>query len=192
MAKAKGTPRKTAKKSSARKPTGRKKTTSSKRTTSSKKTTARTTSSKKTTRRATSSKATSKAKAADAPTKPRRLKGKVPTGTKERLEAERQDLERQLGELDRRSSEREPNGAAGYGDELADAETETIERERELSLSENFRDLLDQVEHALQRIDDGTYGVCESCGKRIEAPRLRALPYASRCIECKRREERRG
>lgn len=118
----------------------------------------------------------------------RRAKGRVPAGVAEKLEAERDDLLRQIADLDRRRSEE--GDPSGYDDDYGDAETETSEREREISLAENLRDLLDQVEHALARIEDGTYGVCESCEKRIEAARLKALPYASLCIECKRRSER--
>lgn len=106
----------------------------------------------------------------------------------EALRAERENLLRQIGELEARQSGEDES--AGYDDE-GEPETATYERERDLSLLENARDLLDKVNRALEKISNGTYGVCESCGKLIEAARLRALPYASLCISCKREEERR-
>jgi DnaK suppressor protein len=106
----------------------------------------------------------------------------------EKLRSERESLLRQVGELEARQTGVE--NADGY-DDSGDPETATYERERDLSLLENARDLLDQVDRALAKIADGTYGICESCGKSIEAARLRALPHASLCISCKRAEERR-
>ncbi len=78
----------------------------------------------------------------------------------------------------------------GSGDE-ADAGTKTFEREHEMSLANNSRDLLLQVERALGRLDGGTYGRCESCGDAIPKPRLQAFPRATLCVRCKQREERR-
>lgn len=104
------------------------------------------------------------------------------------LRSERENLLRQISELEARQSG-EDDGA-GYDDE-GEPETATYERERDLSLLENARDLLDKVDRALEKISNGTYGVCESCGKSIEAARLKALPYATLCISCKREEERR-
>jgi DnaK suppressor protein len=77
------------------------------------------------------------------------------------------------------------------GDDEADAGTKTFEREHELSLARNAQDLLGQGERALGRIDAGTYGVCESCGKPIGKARLLAFPRATLCVECKQRQERR-
>ena len=78
----------------------------------------------------------------------------------------------------------------GSGDE-ADAGTKTFEREHEMSLSNNSRDLLVQVERALGRLDAGTYGRCEECGNAIPKARLQAFPRATLCVACKQREERR-
>jgi len=77
------------------------------------------------------------------------------------------------------------------GDDEADAGTKAFEREHELALTQRARDLLDQTERALARIDAGTYGVCESCGQPIGKARLIAFPRAILCLECKQREERR-
>jgi len=78
----------------------------------------------------------------------------------------------------------------GAGDDQADAGSKTFEREHEMSLANNARDMLDQVEHALGRISDGSYGVCESCGKPIGKYRLQAFPRATLCRSCKEAEER--
>jgi RNA polymerase-binding protein DksA len=79
----------------------------------------------------------------------------------------------------------------GAGDDQADAGTKTFEREHEMSLAANSRDMLDQTERALRRLDDGSYGVCEVCGKAIGKRRLQAFPRATLCMEDKQREERR-
>jgi RNA polymerase-binding protein DksA len=79
----------------------------------------------------------------------------------------------------------------GAGDDQADAGTKTFEREHEMSLAANSRDMLEQTERALHRIDDGTYGVCEICGNPIGKRRLQAFPRATLCMEDKQREERR-
>ena len=79
----------------------------------------------------------------------------------------------------------------GAGDDQADAGTKTFEREHEMSLAANSRDMLEQTSRALARIDAGTYGVCESCGNPIGKRRLQAFPRATLCMTCKQREERR-
>ncbi|MDH2428599.1 TraR/DksA C4-type zinc finger protein [Sphaerisporangium sp. TRM90804] len=77
------------------------------------------------------------------------------------------------------------------GDDQADAGAKTYEREREIALTLNARDLVAQNERAIARIDAGTYGVCESCHKPIGKERLQAFPRATLCVSCKQREERR-
>ncbi len=77
------------------------------------------------------------------------------------------------------------------GDDHADAGSKTLEREQEMSVNANAVELLEQSEHAVARLDAGTYGACESCGKAIPAARLRAFPRATLCISCKQSEERR-
>ena len=65
---------------------------------------------------------------------------------------------------------------------LADAAPENIESD--IATIEVERDVLEQIQAALGRLDDGTFGVCESCGADIGGERLKAIPYASQCIEC--------
>ena len=78
----------------------------------------------------------------------------------------------------------------GAGDDQADAGSKTFEREHEMSLANNAREMLLQVRHALGRIDDKSYGVCEGCGKAIGKLRLQAFPRATLCMACKVAEER--
>jgi len=79
----------------------------------------------------------------------------------------------------------------GSGDDQADAGAATWEREHEMSLANNARALMQQTEHAIERIDGGAYGVCESCGRAIGKLRLQAFPRATLCLACKQRQERR-
>jgi DnaK suppressor protein len=83
------------------------------------------------------------------------------------------------------------DAAMEAGDDEADTSSKLFEREQQLALSNNSRDLLEQIEHALARIEAGTYGVCESCGKPIGKARLQAFPRATLCVACKQRQERR-
>ena len=79
----------------------------------------------------------------------------------------------------------------GAGDDQADAGSKSFEREHELSLVAGARTGLEQNQHALDRLDDGTYGICESCGNPIGKLRLQAYPRATLCMSCKSRQERR-
>ncbi|MEO7746042.1 MAG: TraR/DksA C4-type zinc finger protein, partial [Actinomycetota bacterium] len=101
-----------------------------------------------------------------------------------RLGAEIATAETGLHELLRDSGD-------GAGDDQADAGAKTFEREQEISLANNSREMLDQSAHALAAIADGTYGVCESCGLPVGKMRLQAFPRATLCVSCKSRQERR-
>ena len=79
----------------------------------------------------------------------------------------------------------------GAGDDQADAGTKTFEREHEMSLVINARDMVLQTERALERIDTKTYGNCEECGSPIGKARLQVFPRATLCMFCKQKEERR-
>ena len=78
----------------------------------------------------------------------------------------------------------------GSGDDQADAGTKTYERDQEISLANISREKLAQSRHALGRLDDGSYGVCESCGQPIGKFRLQAAPRATLCRSCKEKAER--
>jgi RNA polymerase-binding transcription factor DksA len=109
------------------------------------------------------------------------------------LESQRELHRRELAELEAgtfNASQSDLSGEVSFDEESADAGTFTFERERDLSLANNIRDLLDKVGSALKRIDAGTYGECERCGGPIDKARLKALPYSVLCISCKKLEER--
>ncbi len=103
---------------------------------------------------------------------------------RERLDAEISSVEQGLQDLLR-------DGGDGAGNDQADIGSTTLERDAEMSLANNSREMLFQVQRALGRLDDGTYGVCESCGNPIGKLRLMAFPRATLCLTCKQREERR-
>lgn len=79
----------------------------------------------------------------------------------------------------------------GAGQDQADVGATSFERDHELSLMLNEREMLAQVDRALARIEAGTYGVCESCQEPIGKMRVMAFPRATLCLSCKQREERR-
>ena len=110
------------------------------------------------------------------------------------LEREKAELEAQLAELEESSfasPQSDISGEVAFDEEYADSGTATFERERDLSLENNIRDLLKKIDRALERMDDGTFGICERCGKPIEKARLKALPYANLCIKDKQAQSRR-
>jgi DnaK suppressor protein len=101
-----------------------------------------------------------------------------------RLTSELAEVELEMDALIRESGE-------GAGDDQADAGTKTFEREHEMSLVINARDMVLQTERAIGRIDDKTYGRCEECGNSIGKARLQVFPRATLCMACKQKEERR-
>jgi len=99
----------------------------------------------------------------------------------------RSDIERAESDI----ASRLTDATGDAGDDQADAGAKTFEREHELALAHTARELLAQTEHALERIEAGTYCTCESCGEAIGKARLQAYPRAVLCVACKQREERR-
>jgi len=77
------------------------------------------------------------------------------------------------------------------GDDQADTGTKTFEREQEITLANAILERITQVERALERLDEGSYGWCERCGNPIPVERLAAFPSATLCVSCKQLEERR-
>ena len=105
-----------------------------------------------------------------------------------RLEGERKRLTEELEQLKsgvRPADERREGSPFGKREEEA---TESFELERRLTLEKRIRDQLAEVEHALQKFEKGTYGLCDSCGQPIDLARLEALPQASLCLSCKTRQ----
>lgn len=112
---------------------------------------------------------------------------------KSALLGQRAQLEGQLAveELAFRSAQSESSGEVRNDENPAEAGTATFEREKHLSIANNVQDLIDKSNKALEKIEQGSYGLCESCGNPISPDRLKALPHALMCIECKKAEERR-
>jgi DnaK suppressor protein len=110
---------------------------------------------------------------------------------RERLEEERGELRKQLDDLGAYSDAEgimDPELDEGF----ADAGQAAAERSNLLTLVRSLRDTLQNVDHALQRIEAGTYGTCERCREPIPAERLEALPAARLCIGCKQRARTRA
>ena len=113
---------------------------------------------------------------------------------RQRLEAEHAELQVQLTTIEETSfatSQSDISGEVSFDEENADAGTFTFERERDLSIENNVRDLMGKIDRALARMDSGTYGICSRCGKPIEKARLKALPYADLCIKDAQAQSRR-
>jgi DnaK suppressor protein len=123
-----------------------------------------------------------------------KLTSKETADLRGRLEEERDALRDQLSTLEEEAfaaTQSELSGDVGLDDESADAGTATFEREKDLSIENNVRDLLAKIDRALKRIDDGSYGTCERCGKPIEKARIKALPYVDLCIKDAQAQSRR-
>jgi len=138
------------------------------------------------------------ARASTAQPRPLRVREDETAWTAKELKAVRAELEADIARLLHEISVAESELAGlmrdagdGSGDDQADAGTKTFEREQEISLANNARVMFEQSQHALQRIDDRSYGICESCGNPIGKNRLLAFPRATLCMPCKSKQERR-
>jgi len=100
---------------------------------------------------------------------------------------EREKLQEQLEHL--RSTEYE---SIGHSSHMAEDATEAFEQTVGVALRRKVKDSLERSARALEKLDDGVYGICESCGARIDRARLKALPSAARCIDCQSRREYNG
>jgi RNA polymerase-binding transcription factor DksA len=113
---------------------------------------------------------------------------------KARLLAEQAELQEQLTTIEDGTfgtTQSDLSGDVGLDDESADAGTATFEREKDLSIENNVRDLLQKIDRALKRMDAGTFGICDRCGKPIEKTRIKALPYVDLCIKDAQAQSRR-
>lgn len=131
------------------------------------------------------------------PQRLRVLENERPWTVKE-LEAVRAELEDDVARLQKEISLAEldlvglmRDAGDGAGDDQADAGTATFEREQEISLANNAREVFEQSARALARLVDDSYGICESCGNPIGKNRLLAFPRATLCLTCKAKQERR-
>ena len=106
----------------------------------------------------------------------------MPEGLHSHLVNERERLRAVIAQID---AEAEKN--LGYGNHMADDASEAFEQAKDLALRKNAKQLLDKVSDALDRLDEGTYGICQLCRSEIDPARLKALPYATLCLHCQKR-----
>ncbi|HXP22426.1 MAG TPA: TraR/DksA C4-type zinc finger protein [Streptosporangiaceae bacterium] len=110
---------------------------------------------------------------------------------REQLAEEAAELRAEIGRVELDIADRLGDAVSDAGDDQADVGAKAFEREHEIALTYNARELLAQTERALARIEAGTYGSCESCGEPIGKARLQAFSRATLCVTCKQQEERR-
>ncbi len=114
---------------------------------------------------------------------------------KEKLIAQKERIMSDLDHLKGASlnNSRESSGdLSGYSFHIADQGTDNFDREFAIELAANEQEILYEIDDALERILNGSFGKCEGCPKEIGINRLEALPFARLCIECKSKEESRG
>jgi len=111
---------------------------------------------------------------------------------KQRLLQERERLAEEIAELDADLSEslEDSSEESPYDQHMAETAAVTLDREIDLTLQDNARATLAQIERALVKLESGTYGFCDKCGKSISEGRLEIAPFATLCVDCKRLEER--
>ena len=113
---------------------------------------------------------------------------------KAQLEAERVKIAEGLNHLERDNlnrSQRDASGdLSGYTFHMADMATDNFDREFSLDIASTEQTMLNRIDEALRKIQEGTYGICENCSKPISTKRLKAVPYAKLCIKCKEDEEK--
>jgi RNA polymerase-binding protein DksA len=100
-------------------------------------------------------------------------------------------LEREISTVEGDIAALIDDAGAEVGDDTADAGAKAFEREQEVTVANNARELLEQNRHALDRLTQGGYGICEVCGEPIGKFRLQAAPRATLCVTCKQKQERR-
>ena len=90
-----------------------------------------------------------------------------------------------------KTSQRDAAGdLSAYSLHMADVASDNYDREFQLSLADNEQKLLNRINEALERIDEGTFGLCELCEKKIAQARLKAVPYAELCVPCQEKQEK--
>src|SRR3954469_6180579 len=106
---------------------------------------------------------------------------------REDLEARRDELRARIAELAKRA---ELGAAQGFGKRIGDGTVEAISRLTDIGVGNSLETALARTERALAKIDDGSYGICDRCGRAIAPARLRALPDGVLCLECAASERR--
>ena len=125
------------------------------------------------------------------------LEGEEPW-TAEEVAEQRAELQDELARVERRIAATEAElesllkgGSDGAGRDPADVGSSNFERDQEVSLVANVREMAEQLRLAIHLFDNGEYGLCEVCGQPIGKGRLQVFPRATLCVTCKQREERR-
>ncbi|WP_297107036.1 TraR/DksA family transcriptional regulator [Tessaracoccus sp.] len=125
------------------------------------------------------------------------LEGEEPW-TPEEVAEQRAELQEEMERVERRIAATEAElesllkgGSDGAGRDPADVGSSNFERDQEVSLMANVREMAEQLRLAIHLFDSGEYGLCEVCGKPIGKGRLQVFPRATLCVTCKQREERR-
>ncbi len=110
---------------------------------------------------------------------------------KKLLQTQHQELQQELKALADQTTGRDrlskQVATEDFDEAGGDAATDAVERSQNLAIIDNLRDMLENVNEALLKITEGTYGVCEICAKNIPKKRLEALPYATMCTDCRAR-----
>jgi len=119
-----------------------------------------------------------------------------PKKFREILLKERKRLQEQEQRIERRGSAMSESAELGeladYDNHPADADSTTESRTMDLALDENINTMIAQIDEALSKIEDGTYGMCDRCGSPINPERLEVIPYATLCIDCQDKVEEIG
>ncbi|NOZ64222.1 MAG: hypothetical protein GXO71_04715 [Caldiserica bacterium] len=106
----------------------------------------------------------------------------------------REKVGEELNELEKDIMNKSLKEASGelssYSIHFADLGSDASERDTEIEAMETERNIVEKIDEALKRIEEGTYGICQACGNEIPLSRLRAVPYANLCKECKVKEEK--
>ncbi|MCT1458916.1 TraR/DksA family transcriptional regulator [Aestuariimicrobium sp. p3-SID1156] len=110
---------------------------------------------------------------------------------REELTSEIERMTRAIAAAEAELAELLSEGSVGAGRDPADVGSSNFERDQEMSLASNSREMLEQNQHALRLLEQGKYGYCENCGQPIGKARLQAFPRATMCVACKQRSERR-
>lgn len=98
------------------------------------------------------------------------------------LRRRREELADELASIT--TVERDPDASVSFGKRVGDGTTEAVERLNRVGTARELHAMLADVDRALRKVDEGTYGICERCGRLIPEPRLEARPWSVRCVEC--------
>lgn len=109
-----------------------------------------------------------------------------------KLRAEYLKEVQEMGKESLHNSLRDVSGnLSGYSQHMAETAADSFEREKNIKLLSSVTHIVQEINNALHKMEDGSYGICENCGKEISFMRLKALPYAQFCIDCKKDMEKR-